>query len=458
MGVFTPTQVNAIDSFEASTAPATPGIHNDPRVAPRRFGLVAIYPCDSERGPSTWPVRKSMLVGRTREADIVLADAAVSRRHARVTAVDDGLQVEDLGSSHGTFVDGTAASGGAAIVARSGAVLRVGGTLLLVSDDLAAHAGPVRRLAAAFLGLPRDVIGGPALAAVWQQAAHVASLSHPVLVLGESGSGKEAVARLIHAVRTPRGPFVALNIAAIPEGLFESELFGHVRGSFTGALADRAGAFQQASGGVLFIDEVADLRRDLQVKLLRAIDQMCVRPLGSNKDLQVSVRVVAATSQDLRKACAEDRFRLDLYYRLSGIVLEIPPLRERREDVLTLASCFLQQESPQLTLSVRAAEALALARWRGNVRELQNAIARASVRVLATGGTELLPEHLPELDAPDARREREAPLTIESVEAALADARGNASHAAKALGVSRSTLYNILKREGIAADALRPTK
>ena len=443
------------DSFASSTAPATPGIRCEQRATRGRAGLVAIYPFDSERALAAWKVGKSMLVGRARDADIVLADGSVSRRHARLTAIEGGVRVEDLGSQHGTFVDGKAVCAGGA-VARAGAVLRAGSTLLLVSDDVDAHAAPMRRIAAGFLGVPHDVIGGHALAAVWQQAAHVAGLTHPVLILGESGSGKEAVARLIHAMRATPGPFVALNITAIPDALFESELFGHVRGSFTGAVSDRAGAFQQASGGVLFIDEVADLRPDLQVKLLRAIDQMCVRPLGSNKDLVVRARVVAATSQDLRQACADGRFRLDLYYRLSGIVLEIPPLRERPVDILALASCFLKQESATLTLSARAAEALVLARWRGNVRELYYAIARASVHAFTSGGSEVLPEHLPDLDAFDVHEE--GPLTLEVVAAAIADARGNASQAAKALGVSRSTLYNILKREGVPADGLRPRK
>jgi transcriptional regulator of acetoin/glycerol metabolism len=443
------------DSFESSTAPATPGIRCEQPVRGRRYGLVAIHPSDPERAPAAWTVRKSLLLGRARDADIVLADATVSRRHARLTAIEDGIRVEDVGSNHGTFLDGKAVGANGA-VARPGAVLRAGSSLLLVSDDLDAHAAPMRRIAAGFLGMPRDVIGGQALAAVWQQAAHVAGLTHPVLILGESGSGKEAVARLIHAMRAAPGPFVALNIAAIPDALFESELFGHVRGSFTGAISDRAGAFQQASGGVLFLDEVADLRPDLQIKLLRTIDQMCVRPLGSNKELVVSARVVAATSQDLRQACAEGRFRLDLYYRLSGIVLAIPPLRERPVDILALASCFLKQESAKLTLSVRAAEALVLARWRGNVRELYYAVARASVHAFTSGGNEILPEHLPELDAFDVHEE--GPLTLEIVAAAIADAGGNASQAAKALGVSRSTLYNILKREGVPADGLRPRK
>jgi two-component system NtrC family response regulator len=324
---------------------------------------------------------------------------------------------------------------------------------LLVSEDVTPFADPMRRISASFLSLQQDVIAGPELRRVWQQAAQVAALTHPVLILGESGSGKEAVARMIHAMRESPGPFVALNVAAIPEGLFESELFGHVRGAFTGANAARSGAFLQASGGVLFIDEVGDLRPDLQGKLLRALDQMSVRPLGGDRDVPVTARVVAATSHDLKQRCAEGGFRLDLYYRLSGIVIEVPPLRERRTDILALAHSFLQQERTRLRLSPGAAEALLLASWRGNVRELHHVVARASVNAISAGCDEILVEHVPELELLAA--DDDTRLSVATIEAALAEALGNASQAAKKLGVSRSTLYNVLKRAGIDPSTLR---
>jgi len=443
------------NSCESTTAPASPAFRADSRPKPRNLGLLAIYPREVERLPETWRVRERLLLGRARDAQVMLADEAVSRRHAELEPAQAGLRVADLGSNHGTFVDGEAV-GREGRVVHEGSLVRAGNTLLLVVDDVNVHAVPMRRIAADYLGLARDVIGGPLLCKVWQNAAHVADLAHPVLILGETGSGKEAVARLVHAMRATPGPFVALNLAAIPEGLFESELFGHVRGSFTGAHGPRAGALREATGGVLFIDEVADLRLDLQAKLLRAIDQMSVRPLGASGDVKISTRVIAATSQDPRKACAEGRFREDLYYRLSGVVLEVPPLRERRADIPAMAAFFLARECPELRLSVRAAETLALAHWRGNVRELYHAMARASVVARSSGSTEVLPEHLPELDvfeAPD-----ETPLTPDAIELALQGAGGNASVAARTLGVSRSTLYNVLKRQGIDPRALRARK
>jgi DNA-binding NtrC family response regulator len=419
-------------------------------------GLVAIFPRQLGQRPQTWPVPDEAILGRAAGAHVRLDDSSVSRRHAHLKAMPDGLAIADLGSSHGTFVDGHRV-GVDGVLAAWGGVVRAGCTLLLVAKDVEEYAAPLCRTTAGTLGMQRDVIAGPTLGKVWQFAARVAARPHPVLVLGESGSGKEAIARIIHAKRERPGPFVALNIAAVPEGMFESELFGHVRGAFTGAATAHIGAFRAAHAGVLFIDEVADLRQDLQVKLLRALDQMCVRPLGSNEDVLISTRVVAATSQDLQGACARGSFRRDLYYRLSGIVIQVPPLRERRDEITALALAFLEQEETDVRLSVHAAEALTLARWEGNVRELHFALAQASVQALSSGATDILPEHLPQLNR-SHRQETESEileLSPKVIEAAMEQASGNASLAAKYLGVSRSTFYNLLKRHGIAPTLLR---
>jgi transcriptional regulator of acetoin/glycerol metabolism len=446
-------------SVESTTAPTDPSLPASRSKSAVHPGLVAIFPQDPEAVPAIWSVGKVAVLGRAQDADVRLGDATVSRRHAQLERIETGLRVTELGSHHGTFVDGEPV-GRSGLNAPYGAILRTGGALSLVSDDVTQYRGAPRRIAAGFLGMQRDILGGPALCRVWQQAAAVAALSHPVLIQGETGSGKEAVARLIHAMRKEPGPFVALNLAAVPDGLFESELFGHVRGSFTGATSSRVGAFCQASGGVLFIDEVADLRIELQVKLLRAIDQLRVRPVGADQDVEVNTRIVAATSQDLRQASGKGCFRLDLYYRLAGVVMRVPPLRERRSDILTLATSFLAHEHPKLSLSVCAAEALALARWQGNVRELYHALTRAAVAALTCHSTTILLEHLPELEGAfsDAEAQADTPLTLDVVETALIKARGNASLAAKSLGVSRSTFYNILKREGIAPASLRPQR
>jgi DNA-binding NtrC family response regulator len=210
----------------------------------------------------------------------------------------------------------------------------------------------------------------------------------------------------------------------------------------------RLGAFREASGGVLFLDEVADLALDLQVKLLRALDQMTVRPLGSSVDVAVNVRVVAATSRDIKEACSHGSFREDIYYRLAGIVINVPPLRERRDDIIALALSMLEAEGAKFHL---AAEALSHASWEGNVRELHHAMTQASVRALSSERSEILPTDLPDLGA----LHRHPQKTQGRVEAAVRNAGGNMSHAAKALGVSRATLYNLFKRYGIDPSALR---
>jgi transcriptional regulator of acetoin/glycerol metabolism len=421
----------------------------------RHAGLVQIFPRSLDAAPSTWGVRRSAVLGRSRDVDVRIDDSHASRRQAELRSVESGFRVSDLGSRHGTFVDGkpTEADG---TLAAFGSVLRAGDTLLLAVEDVTRYQTPLRRVGGGFLGTQRDVIAGPVLWEAWQQATRVAALPHPVLIQGESGSGKEAIARLLHATRETKGPFVALNVAAIPEGLFESELFGHVRGAFTGAVGPRLGAFREAFGGVLFLDEVADLAIDLQVKLLRTIDQMTVRPLGASDEVPVDVRLVAATSRDLREACARGTFRLDLYYRLAGIVIEVPPLRERRDDIVALALSMLHAEGGKHELSTLAAEALVLAGWEGNVRQLHHAITQASVRALSSDRSRILLEDLSDLgpEGPGIGTK----YTKTEVETAVRSAAGNVSLAAKALGVSRATLYNLFRRHGIDPVTLRAGK
>jgi transcriptional regulator with PAS, ATPase and Fis domain len=237
----------------------------------------------------------------------------------------------------------------------------------------------------------------------WRQAlrlaARVAGAETTVLVTGETGTGKEVLARMIH-LGSPRarGPFAALNCAALPEALVESELFGHERGAFTGAAASRAGIVERAAGGTLFLDEVAELPPSAQAKLLRLLEQRELQRLGGARTLKADVRIVAATHRDLRAAVARGEFRADLFYRLDVFGIHLPPLRARRDDVLPLTESFLVQfahrqgrAAPPLTPA--AAERLLEHRWPGNVRELRNAVERA---VLLCDGGPVAPEHLPE--------------------------------------------------------------
>ncbi|MCF8033221.1 MAG: sigma 54-interacting transcriptional regulator [Desulfarculaceae bacterium] len=281
-----------------------------------------------------------------------------------------------------------------------------------------------------------------------------------VLIRGESGTGKELVARALHDL-SPRheGPFVAVNCAAIPEALMESELFGHVRGAFTGADRERQGRLAAAQGGTLFLDEIGDLPLALQVKLLRALDSGEYSPLGSNQARQAEVRVVAATHRDLEAEMSRGAFRQDLYYRLNVVELKLPPLRDRREDIPLLVGHFLERLAAERGEPVRRVNQAALARlmeypWPGNVRELQNALEHALV--LARGRA-LEVRHLPAnlQNAPvGAADQSAAQLNLEqreraAMEQALALNQGHRGRTAASLGISPTTLWRKMKKYGL---------
>ncbi|MBW2459482.1 MAG: sigma 54-interacting transcriptional regulator [Deltaproteobacteria bacterium] len=301
----------------------------------------------------------------------------------------------------------------------------------------------------------------------------VASSDYPILITGESGAGKELVARAIHD-ESPRkgGPFVPLNCGALPDHILESELFGHVRGAFTGAVQSRRGRFELADGGTLLLDEVGELSPVFQVKLLRVLQEKSFERVGGERPITVDVRILAATHRDLREMVRQGTFREDLFYRLSVVPITVPSLRHRREDipVLTehiLAKIALETKAPAAALSDETVDLLTAHPWPGNVRELINALRFASVR---SKGEPIMPQHLPvEVQqtgwdapppsvrsgpppasappppAPAAGRRRDK-LTTESVLAALAETGGNKVRAAKLLGVGRATLYRFLDR------------
>src|SRR5262249_50111149 len=239
---------------------------------------------------------------------------------------------------------------------------------------------------------PGDIVGSsPAFQRILQQIELVAPTSASVLLLGESGTGKELIARRIHE-RSPRHnrPLIKVNCASIPRELFESEFFGHVKGAFTGAFRDRTGRFQAADGGTLFLDEIAEIPFELQGKLLRAIQEGQFERVGEDHTRRVDVRIVAATNRDLQQELAENRFRQDLYYRLSVFPIHLPPLRERREDIAELTTHFVAAASARLNVPAAAVtrqhlDALRQYSWPGNIRELQNVIERAVI--LARGGS-----------------------------------------------------------------------
>jgi len=310
-----------------------------------------------------------------------------------------------------------------------------------------------------------ELVGGSLpMQRVFEQIERFAPARGAVLITGETGTGKELVARAIHR-RSPRAEklFVPINCAAIPGDLLESELFGHVRGAFTGASADREGKFAAADGGTLFLDEIGDMDLRLQAKLLRALQEGVIEPVGSNRRVRVDVRIVSSTNRKLEEAIASATFREDLYYRLNVLRIELPPLRERTEDVPALAAVFLAEFGRELgkgaiALSDEASGLLRAYRWPGNVRELRNAMERAAV--LASGSEldarlarELLPRGAAgeegaapatlELDAALSEVERRAILR------ALAAARDNKVEAARLLGIGERTLWTKLKKYGL---------
>ncbi|MDN3920434.1 PEP-CTERM-box response regulator transcription factor [Roseateles violae] len=284
----------------------------------------------------------------------------------------------------------------------------------------------------------------------------VAPSDATVLLLGESGTGKELLAQGLHDASKRKGRFVAINCAAIPETLLESELFGYEKGAFTGAAKTTIGKIETANGGTLMLDEIGDLPMPLQAKLLRFLQERKIERVGGRQEISIDVRIVGATHQDLRRHIADGRFREDLYYRLAEIVIDIPPLRERTGDAVLLAHAFLrrhavEQRRPVLGLSDDAVRALEAHRWPGNVRELQNLIKRASImadgeRVSAADlGLQAGPAEGEEESSLDLRTVRER-VERQTVVAALARADGNIVKAAEILGVSRPTLYDLMNR------------
>jgi two-component system response regulator HydG len=302
-----------------------------------------------------------------------------------------------------------------------------------------------------------------AMRQVFDLLARVATTEVSLLITGESGTGKELVARALHQRSNQRsGPFVAVNCAALPEALLESELFGHTRGAFTDARTARQGLFQQAHGGTIFLDEIAELPLSLQPKLLRVLQEHTVRPVGSDVELPVSVRVLTATNQNLEQAIAEKRFREDLYYRLNVVQVSLPPLRARGNDVLMLAQRFIEQYAlrfgkPAERLTPKAAERLLTYAWPGNVRELRNCIERAvALTAYDHIGVDDLPEKIRDYRPSQILVASDNPdelISLEEIERryilrVMEVLGNNKSLAAQILGVDRRTLYRKLERYG----------
>jgi two-component system NtrC family response regulator len=323
--------------------------------------------------------------------------------------------------------------------------------------------GEIRRLEQARASSPiAGIIGSsPQMLSVLRTIEKVAPNDVSVLLLGESGTGKELLAHGIHLLsRRAAGPFIPLSCAAIPDTLFESELFGHERGAFTGAVKQTLGKVECANGGTLFLDEIGDVPHPMQVKLLRFLQDQIIERVGGRRPIQVDVRVVCATHQNLTQLIAEGRFREDLFYRINEIGVVVPPLRERVGDAALLANYFLKRFAVEFKRPVRGFTAGALTAietfpWRGNVRELENRVKRATIMASETliAGEDLQldgsSEQQPCLDLREARLRAEAQVLRQ----AMSQTGSNVSQAAKLLGISRPTLYDLMRQHGVGADS-----
>ncbi|MFO0568808.1 MAG: sigma 54-interacting transcriptional regulator [Polyangiaceae bacterium] len=401
------------------------------------------------------PRSGKFVIGRGERADIRIDHASVSREHALVEVADDGCFLTDLGSKNGTRVRGTPLEARERVPLPPGVLAELGEIALLLRSG--------RRLVRKPTPAPdaTSPLFGESMRPVLALIDRVADDDIPVLLLGPTGAGKEVLAeRLHHRSRRAAEPFLRVHCAAITPSMFESELFGHEKGSFTGASATKPGLLETADGGTVFIDEVGEVPAEIQTKLLRVLEDRRVQRVGGLKPKQLDVRFVAATNRDLAQEVAAGRFRQDLYYRLSGVSVKIPSLATRRDEILPLARLFAERASRERKrdvpgISGDAEKALREHDWPGNVRELRHVMARA---VLLSDG-EIRPEHLgleagPVNDAPPPQAESTDDGERARILRALEESAGNQTEAAKRLGMSRRNLLYKLDRLGIA----RPRK
>jgi DNA-binding NtrC family response regulator len=419
----------------------------------QRYHLVMI------RGPEpgkTYELKAAETrVGKGLDNDIVIPDATVSRSHFVVVHAGDGYLLRDLGSTNGTFLEETQIR---EAFLKPGARIRAGEVLLRfqplaeVVDDRPSdqtHYG--------------DLLSTSAKTRqIFALLERIAPTDATVLLLGETGTGKSAMARAIHqSSARSSGPFVIIDCGAISKSLIESELFGHERGAFTGATQTRRGAMEVCRGGTLFIDELDDLPLEVQPKLLRALEEREIYRVGSHAPIKLDLRIVAASKKDLRVEVAEGRFREDLYFRLSVVIVPLPPLRERREDIPLLVDHFLGRQGTFDELQPEVRDRLSTHTWPGNIRELRNVIERASYM----GDLEHLDPTVVHESSNDAstgpladytRPFKEAKEALinrferEYIRALLLRSKGNMARAAREAGIDRKYLYMLLKKYGLA--------
>ncbi|MBC7976704.1 MAG: sigma 54-interacting transcriptional regulator [Myxococcales bacterium] len=432
-------------------------------------------------GTSSWlyplPASGDVVIGRSESANLRIDDASVSRQHARLVIDGDGVTLIDLGSHNGTFVNKARVSGRR--VLQPDDVITIHKTTLILhtagvptksppAEHVAAE-GSVRAGPGVTLGARRVIVADPAVVRIYDLIERLAPVDLPVLITGETGSGKELVATSIHALSSRASkPLISLNCAALHDSLIESELFGHEKGAFSGAVAARAGLIEAASGSTLFLDEVGELAPAVQAKLLRVLEVHRVTRVGDTREREVDVRIVAATNRDLEADVAAGRFRRDLYFRLSAATLHLPPLRQRLRELPLMASAFLDDACrrngrPLMRISEGALDVLLEHSWPGNVRELKNLMQYLAATITSDimladhvqeriGGVQNTPMPRP---APiDARQFRPLAdelreLEITRISQALEATGGNQTRAAQLLAMPVRTFFEKAKQYGL---------
>jgi DNA-binding NtrC family response regulator len=429
------------------------------RILGRRELRFRKFQLDVESGPDAGKSRVAdadeLAIGTDAANHLVLTDTAVSRLHFSITATPAGFLLRDLGSTNGTFVGDLRVE---AAYLPSGAAIRAGETTLRftrLDDEIPAALSDADSWG-------RALGRSPAMRRIFAVLPRVAAAETTLLLEGETGTGKGLIAGLIHE-ESPRraGPFVPVDCSAIPPSLIESELFGHEKGSFTGATQARAGVFESAAGGTLFLDEIGELPPEMQPKLLRALEEREVRRVGATRATALDVRVIAATNRDLRQEVNRGAFRSDLFYRLNTVRIRIPPLRERREDIPLLVAHFYAQlvgEHDDPDPPGELVTALARGEWPGNVRELRGAVERAVL--MGSPDWELASPSTPAPtggQAPDesfrvAKERAVARWEREWLGALVKRHDGNLSRAARAARMDRNHLRELLRRHGVAIE------
>jgi len=406
-----------------------------------------------------------MTIGKAHDNDLVLPDDTVSRHHCELARGAQGIQVRDLGSTNGTKLAGARVE---SAIVPPGSVLKVGEVEIAIRPAQQKVEVPPSDRTELGPAIGKSL----AMRTIFGILERIAPTEATVLLEGETGTGKDVLARAIvaHSQRTS-GPFVVVDCGAVSYSLIESELFGHERGAFTGAVSSRQGAFELADGGTVFLDEIGELPLDVQPKLLRVLETKEFRRVGGNKTLRSNVRVVAATKRDLMREVAAGKFREDLYFRLAVVPIAVPPLRARRDDIPLLVEHILEVASaangmPKLRVSTETMQGLSAHDWPGNVRELRNVLERAIYMAQATGSTEIGVVALPagshdaggafQFDPAKSYRETRAKYDAEFekryVKWLLARHGGNVSAAAREARMDRKHLHDMAKKHSLRGE------